>query len=82
MLGKREKSLSPTGIRNEDYDHTILNPTLLADYGFRVKKIYVLLKLCNFTQIYSIYLRGNNTFFGGDKLSFKLSSSSERFSLI
>jgi len=63
MLGKREKSLAPTGIRNEDYDHTVLNPTVLADYRLRVKK-KVLLKLFSFTQIYSIYLQGNNTFFG------------------
>jgi len=82
MLGKREKSFAPIGIRNEDYDHTILNPTVLADYRLRVKKNYVLLKVCNFTQIYSIYLQGNNIFFGEDKLPFNLSSALERFSLI
>jgi len=38
MLGKREKSLAPSGIRNEDYEHSILNPTVLADYRLRVKK--------------------------------------------
>jgi hypothetical protein len=75
MLGKREKFLSSTGIHNEDYDHTILNQTVFADYHFRCKN-FVLLKVCNFTRIYSIYLRGKIHFFGEDKLSFNLSSVS------